>query len=104
MACVPYDVVNAAEAAGLRARLEASEDMDPRRLAGFADYGYLFREQVVLSGVVPQVAAMLDRGALVTRWVGRVASSTTATISHATATQAWSLPSNAMTPRSASAT
>src|SRR6185436_10619781 len=42
-----------------RRRLEAGGDIDPRRLAGFADTGYLFREQVVLSGVVPQVAPMV---------------------------------------------
>ncbi|HEY1127619.1 MAG TPA: carboxyl transferase domain-containing protein, partial [Actinomycetota bacterium] len=33
------------------ARLEASAEADPRWLAGFADTGYLFREQSVLSGV-----------------------------------------------------
>jgi acetyl-CoA carboxylase carboxyltransferase component len=50
------------------ARLEASE-VDPRRLAGFADTGYLFREQSVLSGVVPQVAAMLGPGAAGTAYI-----------------------------------
>ncbi|MGO9063797.1 MAG: acyl-CoA carboxylase subunit beta [Myxococcaceae bacterium] len=50
------------------ARLEAGE-VDPRRLAGFADTGYLFREQSVLSGVVPQVAAMLGPGAAGTAYI-----------------------------------
>ena len=49
------------------ARLEAGGEVDPRRLAGFADTGYLFREQSVLSGVVPQVSAMLGPG----EWEGR---------------------------------
>ena len=51
------------------ARLEASADIDPRRLAGFADTGYLFREQVVMSGVVPQVAAMVGPGAAGTAYI-----------------------------------
>src|SRR4051794_21718527 len=51
------------------ARLEAGGDIDPRRLAGFADTGYLFREQVVLSGVVPQVAAMVGPGAAGTAYI-----------------------------------
>src|SRR5713101_6967959 len=41
------------------ARLDASSEIDPRRIASFADTGYLFREQVVMSGVVPQVAPMV---------------------------------------------
>src|SRR5260370_2751188 len=41
------------------ARLEASREPNARRLAGFADTGYLFREQVAMSGVVPHVAAMV---------------------------------------------
>src|SRR5215472_10145104 len=41
------------------ARIDASAAIDPRRIASFADTGYLFREQVVMSGVVPQVAAMV---------------------------------------------
>jgi len=49
------------------ARLET--EADPRRLAGFADTGYLFREQSVLSGVVPQVAAMLGPGAAGTAYI-----------------------------------
>jgi acetyl-CoA carboxylase carboxyltransferase component len=51
------------------ARLEAGGEVDPRRLAGFADTGYLFREQSVLSGVVPQVAAMLGPGAAGTAYI-----------------------------------
>jgi acetyl-CoA carboxylase carboxyltransferase component len=51
------------------ARLDASAGIDPRRLAGFADTGYLFREQVALSGVVPQVAAMVGPGAAGTAYI-----------------------------------
>jgi acetyl-CoA carboxylase carboxyltransferase component len=51
------------------ARLEASEQLDGRQLAGFADTGYLFREQVVMSGVVPQVAAMVGPGAAGTAYI-----------------------------------
>src|SRR5947199_7207166 len=51
------------------ARLEAGGEVDPRRLAGFADTGYLFREQVVMSGVVPQVAAMVGPGAAGTAYI-----------------------------------
>jgi methylmalonyl-CoA decarboxylase subunit alpha len=55
------------------ARLEAGGDTDPRSLAGFADTGYLFREQVVLSGVVPQVAAMVGPGAAGTAYIPALA-------------------------------
>ncbi len=51
------------------ARIEAGGAVDPRRLAQFADTGYLFREQVVLSGVVPQVAAMVGPGAAGTAYI-----------------------------------
>jgi acetyl-CoA carboxylase carboxyltransferase component len=51
------------------ARIEAGSGVDPRRLASFADTGYLFREQVVLSGVVPQVAAMVGPGAAGTAYI-----------------------------------
>ncbi len=53
------------------ARLDASGfgGVDPRRFASFADTGYLFREQVVLSGVVPQVAAMVGPGAAGTAYI-----------------------------------
>ncbi len=55
------------------ARLEAGGDIDPRRLASFADTGYLFREQVVMSGVVPQVAAMVGPGAAGTAYIPALA-------------------------------
>jgi acetyl-CoA carboxylase carboxyltransferase component len=51
------------------ARLDASAGVEARRIAGFADTGYLFREQVVLSGVVPQVAAMVGPGAAGTAYI-----------------------------------
>src|SRR5216684_4815939 len=51
------------------ARIDASSATDPRRIAGFADTGYLFREQVVMSGVVPQVAAMVGPGAAGTAYI-----------------------------------
>jgi acetyl-CoA carboxylase carboxyltransferase component len=55
------------------ARLEAGAEIDPRRLAGFADTGYLFREQITLSGVVPQVAAMVGPGAAGTAYIPALA-------------------------------
>jgi acetyl-CoA carboxylase carboxyltransferase component len=55
------------------ARLDASSGIDPRRLAGFADTGYLFQEQVVMSGVVPQVAAMVGPGAAGTAYIPALA-------------------------------
>jgi len=55
------------------ARLEAGGDIDPRKIAGFADTGYLFREQVVMSGVVPQVAAMMGPGAAGTAYIPALA-------------------------------
>jgi acetyl-CoA carboxylase carboxyltransferase component len=54
------------------ARLEAAAG-DPRRLARFADTGYLFREQVVMSGVVPQVGAMVGPGAAGTAYIPALA-------------------------------
>ncbi|RKH12752.1 acyl-CoA carboxylase subunit beta [Corallococcus praedator] len=51
------------------ARLDASAGIDPRRIASFADTGYLFREQVVMSGVIPQVAAMVGPGAAGTAYI-----------------------------------
>jgi len=51
------------------ARLDASQGIDPRQIARFADTGYLFREQVVMSGVVPQVAAMVGPGAAGTAYI-----------------------------------
>jgi acetyl-CoA carboxylase carboxyltransferase component len=55
------------------ARLDASSGIDPRRIAAFADTGYLFREQVVMSGVVPQVAAMVGPGAAGTAYIPALA-------------------------------
>ncbi|MFB6263303.1 MAG: acyl-CoA carboxylase subunit beta, partial [Bradymonadaceae bacterium] len=46
--------------------------MDPDTLEGislFADSGYLFREQVEMSGVVPQIAAMVGPGAAGTAYI-----------------------------------
>ena len=51
------------------ARLEAGGEVDPRRLAGFADTGYLFREQSIMSGVVPQISAMMGPGAAGTAYI-----------------------------------
>lgn len=55
------------------ARLDASAGIDPRRMASFADTGYLFREQVVMSGVVPQVGAMVGPGAAGTAYIPALA-------------------------------
>ncbi len=51
------------------ARIDTAGGIDARRIASFADTGYLFREQVVLSGVVPQVAAMVGPGAAGTAYI-----------------------------------
>jgi len=53
------------------ARLDA--EADPQKLAGFADTGYLFREQSIMSGVVPQVAAMMGPGAAGTAYIPALA-------------------------------
>ena len=50
------------------ARLTADADQ-AAWIASFADTGYLFREQVVMSGVVPQVAAMVGPGAAGTAYI-----------------------------------
>ena len=50
------------------ARLSADAE-EAAIVSSFADTGYLFREQVVLSGVVPQVAAMLGPGAAGTAYI-----------------------------------
>src|SRR5712672_2096273 len=50
------------------ARLSADVE-EAAIVSSFADTGYLFREQVVLSGVVPQVAAMLGPGAAGTAYI-----------------------------------
>ncbi|HEX4621139.1 MAG TPA: acyl-CoA carboxylase subunit beta [Myxococcaceae bacterium] len=52
------------------ARIEAgSGSPDARRIASFADTGYLFREEVILSGVVPLVSGMLGPGAAGTAYI-----------------------------------
>ena len=50
------------------ARLTADPD-EAAWISSFADTGYLFREQVVMSGVVPQVAAMVGPGAAGTAYI-----------------------------------
>src|SRR3954451_140355 len=50
------------------ARLSADPE-EAAWISSFADTGYLFREQVVMSGVVPQVAAMLGPGAAGTAYI-----------------------------------
>src|SRR6185503_16906770 len=50
------------------ARLTADAD-EAAWISSFADTGYLFREQVVMSGVVPQVAAMVGPGAAGTAYI-----------------------------------
>src|SRR3989440_4949266 len=50
------------------ARLTADPD-EASWISTFADTGYLFREQVVMSGVVPQVAAMVGPGAAGTAYI-----------------------------------
>src|SRR5467141_3611284 len=50
------------------ARLSADPE-EAAWISSFADTGYLFREQVVLSGVVPQVAAMVGPGAAGTAYI-----------------------------------
>jgi methylmalonyl-CoA decarboxylase subunit alpha len=51
------------------ARIEAKPNSDPDMLSLFAGSGHLFREQVVMSGVVPQVAAMVGPGAAGTAYI-----------------------------------
>lgn len=51
------------------ARLGGGGGFDGKELSTFADTGYLFREQVVMSGVVPQVAAMVGPGAAGTAYI-----------------------------------
>src|SRR5215470_3513842 len=50
------------------ARLSADADQ-AHWITSFADTGYLFREQVVMSGVVPLVAAMVGPGAAGTAYI-----------------------------------
>jgi len=51
------------------ARLSADGGMDPRAISEFAGSGFLFREQSILSGVVPQVAAVMGPGAAGTAYI-----------------------------------
>ena len=51
------------------ARLSADSAMDPRAISEFGGTGYLFREQSILSGVIPQVAAMVGPGAAGTAYI-----------------------------------
>src|SRR5439155_5705975 len=51
------------------ARIDASGGIDPRRIAFFADTGYLFREEVIMSGAVPLVSAMVGPGAAGTAYI-----------------------------------
>src|SRR6202011_2386278 len=50
------------------ARLSADPE-EAAWIASFADTGYLFREQVAMSGVVPRVAAMVGPGAAGTAYI-----------------------------------
>ncbi len=52
-----------------RARASRPSASGARKLSDFADSGYLFREQVVMSGVVPLVAAMVGPGAAGTAYI-----------------------------------
>src|SRR3954469_22034667 len=47
----------------------SSDPEEAAWISSFADTGYLFREQVVMSGVVPQVAAMMGPGAAGTAYI-----------------------------------
>jgi acetyl-CoA carboxylase carboxyltransferase component len=51
------------------ARIEPGSRRDPDQISLFAGSGHLFREQVVMSGVVPQVAAMVGPGAAGTAYI-----------------------------------
>lgn len=51
------------------ARISGSGGFGGKEISTFADTGYLFREQVVMSGVVPQVAAMVGPGAAGTAYI-----------------------------------
>jgi len=51
------------------ARIDPRSNRDPDNISLFAGSGHLFREQVVMSGVVPQVAAMLGPGAAGTAYI-----------------------------------
>jgi acetyl-CoA carboxylase carboxyltransferase component len=51
------------------ARIDPKPGQDPDMISLFAGSGHLFREQVVMSGVVPQVAAMVGPGAAGTAYI-----------------------------------
>lgn len=51
------------------ARVHGGSGIDGDQITLFANTGYLFREQVIMSGVVPQVAAMLGPGAAGTAYI-----------------------------------
>ncbi len=51
------------------ARIDPKPNSDPDQISLFAGSGHLFREQVVMSGVVPQVAAMVGPGAAGTAYI-----------------------------------
>ncbi len=51
------------------ARVHGGSGIDGDQISLFADSGYLFREQVTMSGVVPQVAAMVGPGAAGTAYI-----------------------------------
>jgi len=51
------------------ARIDPGSYNSPDFVSTFADTGYLFREQVVMSGVVPQVSAMVGPGAAGTAYI-----------------------------------
>jgi acetyl-CoA carboxylase carboxyltransferase component len=51
------------------ARIDPKPNSDPDMISLFAASGHLFREQVIMSGVVPQVAAMVGPGAAGTAYI-----------------------------------
>ncbi|HEY5935106.1 MAG TPA: acyl-CoA carboxylase subunit beta [Kofleriaceae bacterium] len=51
------------------ARIDPKPNSDPDTISLFAASGHLFREQVTMSGVVPQVAAMVGPGAAGTAYI-----------------------------------
>ena len=51
------------------ARVHGGSGINGEQISLFADSGYLFREQVTMSGVVPQVAAMVGPGAAGTAYI-----------------------------------
>jgi acetyl-CoA carboxylase carboxyltransferase component len=57
------------DSAGARVHGGGAGGADPNAISLFAASGYLFREQVTLSGVVPQVAAMVGPGAAGTAYI-----------------------------------